>query len=58
MKKVDVVIIGAGPAGSVCGYLLKKAGANEANIETAAHGATVQPFKNAALNRVVTVEVK
>ena len=38
--------------------LLKKAGANEANIETAAHGATVQPFKNAALNRVVTVEVK
>jgi flavin-dependent dehydrogenase len=26
MKKVDVVIIGAGPAGSVCGYLLKKAG--------------------------------
>ena len=38
--------------------LLKKAGANEANIECAAHGATVQPFKNAALNRVVTVEVK
>ena len=26
MKQVDVVIIGAGPAGSVCGYLLKKAG--------------------------------
>ena len=26
MKKVDVMIIGAGPAGSVCGYLLKKAG--------------------------------
>ena len=26
MKTVDVVIIGAGPAGSVCGYLLKKAG--------------------------------
>ena len=28
MKSVDVVIIGAGPAGSVCGYLLKKAGIN------------------------------
>jgi len=26
MRKFDVVIIGAGPAGSVCGYLLKKAG--------------------------------
>ena len=26
MKHVDVLIIGAGPAGSVCGYLLKKAG--------------------------------
>ena len=26
MKEVDVMIIGAGPAGSVCGYLLKKAG--------------------------------
>ncbi|SHK85090.1 NAD(P)/FAD-dependent oxidoreductase [Xylanibacter ruminicola] len=26
MKTVDVVIIGAGPAGSVCGYLLQKAG--------------------------------
>ena len=26
MKKVDVLIVGAGPAGSVCGYLLKKAG--------------------------------
>ena len=26
MKKVDVLIIGAGPAGSMCGYLLKKAG--------------------------------
>ena len=26
MKHVDVVIIGAGPAGSVCAYLLKKAG--------------------------------
>lgn len=27
-KMVNVVIIGAGPAGNVCGYLLKKAGAN------------------------------
>ena len=26
ISKVDVLIIGAGPAGSVCGYLLKKAG--------------------------------
>ncbi len=26
MKKVDALIIGAGPAGSVCGYLLQKAG--------------------------------
>ena len=26
MKKVDVLIIGAGPAGSMCGFLLKKAG--------------------------------
>ena len=26
MKKVDVLIVGAGPAGSTCGYLLKKAG--------------------------------
>lgn len=26
MKNVDVLIIGAGPAGSMCGYLLKKAG--------------------------------
>jgi flavin-dependent dehydrogenase len=26
MKQVDVVIIGAGPAGTVCGYLLKQAG--------------------------------
>jgi len=38
--------------------LLKKAGANEENIETAAHGATVQPFDTAAKNRVVTIEVK
>ena len=37
--------------------LLKKAGANEANIESAAHGASVQPFDNAAKNRVVTVEI-
>ena len=27
-KMINVVIIGAGPAGSVCGYLLKKAGVN------------------------------
>ena len=26
MKHTDVLIVGAGPAGSVCGYLLKKAG--------------------------------
>lgn len=26
MRKTDVLIIGAGPAGSVCGYLLQKAG--------------------------------
>lgn len=26
MKKVDVLIVGAGPAGSVCAYLLQKAG--------------------------------
>lgn len=38
--------------------LLKKAGASESNIETAAHGATVQPFNGTAKNRVVTVEVK
>ena len=38
--------------------LLKKAGASEANIETSALGATVQPFNSAVLNRVVTVEVK
>ncbi|MBR3406424.1 MAG: OmpA family protein [Bacteroidales bacterium] len=38
--------------------LLKKAGANEANIECAAHGATVQLFNGAAKNRVVTIEVK
>ena len=38
--------------------LLKKAGANESNIETAAHGSTVQLFNGAAKNRVVTIEVK
>ena len=38
--------------------LLKKAGANEANIETAAHGSEIQLFDNAAKNRVVTIEVK
>ncbi|MBO4340965.1 MAG: OmpA family protein [Bacteroidales bacterium] len=38
--------------------LLKKAGANEENIESAAHGATVQLFDSAAKNRVVTIEVK
>jgi len=38
--------------------LLKKAGASEANIESVAHGATVQLFNGAAKNRVVTVEVK
>ena len=38
--------------------LLKKAGANEENIESAAHGASVQLFDSAAKNRVVTIEVK
>ena len=38
--------------------LLKKAGASEANIETAAHGSSVQLFDGAAKNRVVTIEVK
>ena len=38
--------------------LLKKAGASEENIETAAHGATIQLFNGAAKNRVVTIEVK
>ena len=37
--------------------LLKKAGASEDKIESAAHGASVQPFDNAAKNRVVTVEI-
>jgi thioredoxin reductase len=26
LRKIDVLIVGAGPAGSVCGYLLAKAG--------------------------------
>ena len=38
--------------------LLKKAGAQESNIETAAHGDTINPFNGAAKNRVVTIEVK
>ena len=38
--------------------LLLKAGAKEENIESAAHGATVQLFDGAANNRVVTIEVK
>ena len=38
--------------------LLKKAGATESNIETAAHGSSVQPFEGAAKNRVVTIELK
>ena len=37
---------------------LVKAGAREANIETAAHGSSVQLFDTAAKNRVVTVEVQ
>ena len=38
--------------------LLVKAGAKEENIESAAHGATVQLFDGAAKNRVVTVELQ
>ena len=38
--------------------LLKKAGAKEENIASAAHGSSAQPFNSAAKNRVVTVEVK
>ena len=38
--------------------LLKKAGAKEENITSAAHGSSAQPFNSAAKNRVVTVEVK
>ena len=37
--------------------LLKKAGAKEENITSAAHGASVQPFDGAAKNRVVTIEI-
>ncbi len=37
---------------------LTKAGANESNIETAAHGSSVQPFDTAVKNRVVTIELK
>lgn len=37
---------------------LTKAGATESNIETAAHGSSVQLFDGAAKNRVVTIEVK
>ena len=42
---------------TVVDYLVK-AGANEAKIETAAHGSSVQLFNTAAKNRVVTIEVK
>ncbi|MBR4774617.1 MAG: OmpA family protein [Bacteroidales bacterium] len=38
--------------------LLVKAGAKEENIESAAHGASVQLFDGAEKNRVVTIEVK
>lgn len=38
--------------------LLTKAGAKEENIESAAHGATVQLFDGAAKNRVVTIELQ
>ena len=38
--------------------LLLKAGAKEENIESAAHGATVQLFDGAAKNRGVTVELQ
>ena len=38
--------------------LLKKAGAKEENITSAAHGASVAPFDSAEKNRVVTIEVK
>ena len=38
--------------------LLKKAGAKEGNIETAAHGDKIQPFQGAAKNRVVTIELQ
>ena len=35
MKKVDVLIVGAGPAGSMCGYLLKKVGIDSLLIDHA-----------------------
>lgn len=38
--------------------LLLKAGAQEGNIETAAHGDTINLFNTAAKNRVVTIEIK
>lgn len=38
--------------------LLKKAGAKEENITSAAHGADVELFDSAEKNRVVTIEVK
>lgn len=38
--------------------LLVKAGAKEENIETAAHGASIQLFDGAAKNRVVTIELQ
>ena len=38
--------------------LLKKAGAQESNMDCSAHGDTINPFDGAAKNRVVTIEVK
>ena len=38
--------------------LLTKAGVKEENIETAAHGSSIQLFKGAVKNRVVTIQVK
>ena len=35
LKTIDVVIIGAGPAGSMCGYLLKKNGVDSLLIDRA-----------------------
>jgi len=35
VRKVSVLIVGAGPAGSVCGYLLKKAGVDCAIVDYA-----------------------
>ncbi len=37
---------------------LKKAGVSEENIETAAHGSSINPFEGIFKNRVVTVEAK